>query len=766
VSGAPSISRRDVLVGGLFVLGFTLPRGGRALALESARPQPQDAAAAAADGNPPFAPNAFIRIDATGPIRLVMPSVEMGQGSYTGQATLICEELEVGLDQVKLEHAPPDEQLYGNISLQQQATGGSSTTRSSWQVLREAGAVGRTMLVTAAAKDWGVAPASCVAERGVVRHPPSGRSAPYGQLARAAASQPVPPKVILKEPRAFQLIGKPFRRLDTPGKVDGSTTFGIDVRVPDMKIATVRQCPSFSGRLRGVDDSAARQVPGVRDVVRLENAVAVIGDHFWAAKSGADALQVEWDMGPHADFSTAAMFQAMDHTSRTGASIVARSEGDLGHGGKRIEAVYQLPMLAHAPMEPLNALVHVRPDGCEMWLGTQVPTRCVATAAKITGLPPEKIVVHNQYLGGGFGRRLDVDHVQQAVEIAKAVPYPVKMVWTREQDIQHDIPRPSYLDRIAATVDGDGYPVVWTDRVTGDSVARRWAPQALLKSGLDEDTVEGADEPPYDLPNIKVEWVPYSLPKTLPIGWWRGVGPTHNLFVVESFIDELAHAAGKDPVAYRRRLLGKNPRALNCLNLAAEKIGWGSPVAGPRIGRGVAVGSPFGSHVAVAVEVEVSPEGEVRMRRAVAAIDCGIVINPNTVEAQIQGGLVFGWTGALYSQLTFEDGVAQQSNFNDYRMVRMNETPPVEVHIVQSEAPPGGMGEVGTAIAAPPLANAIFAATGVRFRSLPIDRARLVQNKAAGRTVLDALPAAALGAIALSELVQEDRPAPATEGHA
>jgi isoquinoline 1-oxidoreductase subunit beta len=765
-------TRRAVLqTGGGFALAFVLfRRSGRAWASMSPRAQPGEAAAAAADGHPAFAPNAFIRIDRTGPVRLVMPNTEMGQGIYTAETMLIAEELDIGLDQVVLEHSPANNALYATPLLGEQVTGGSTSIRSNWRLLREVGAVGRSMLVAAAAQLWTVDPAACTVERGTVLHVPSGRTASYGDLAEAAARQPVPTKVTLKDPKVFRLIGKPLRRLDTPGKVDGTTQFGIDVRVPGMLIATAVTCPVIGGRVRSVNDAAARAVPGVRDIVRLEGSVAVIGEHFWAAKTGADALDVTWEPGPDAGFSTQRMRAAMQQASQTGKSVVARQVGDLGQSGGQIEAVYELPMLAHAQMEPLNAVVHVRPDACEIWTGTQVPPRVVTAATAITGLPDEQIILHNQYLGGGFGRRLETDCVELAIRIARQVPYPVKLVLTREHDIQHDIPRPAYHDRVTATVDGYGFPVAWTDRITGASVARRWAPASLRADGLDRDTTEGADEPPYDLPNLKVEWVPFDLPAALPVGWWRGVGETHNLFTVEGFIDELAHAAGKDPVAYRRVLLQSNPRVLGVLDLAAAKFGWGAPL-GPRIGRGVAVGSPFGSHVCAMVEVEVTLQGEVRIRRTVAAVDCGLVINPNTVEAQIQGGLVFGWTSALYGQLTYEGGAAQQSNFNDYRMMRINETPPIEVHIVGSSVDPGGIGEVGTAIAAPALVNAIFAATGVRLRRLPIDRTLLVQDAGVGKTKVSSQTPieaglAAAGAVILvaAGLWGDAKPAPHTPG--
>jgi isoquinoline 1-oxidoreductase beta subunit len=743
-------SRRAALAGaGGLIIGFTLLKGAAARAQAAAPPPPNENTGTVGA----FAPNAFIRIDPQGPIRLVMPNVEMGQGSYTGEATLLAEELDVGLDQIVVEHAPPNNALYSNPLLGFQATGGSTSMRSGWKGLRQAGAAARAMLVAEAAQRWSVDPATLTVDRGVVRHDASGRTAPYASLAAGAGKRPVPEHPTLKTPAQFKIIGRPVKRVDTPQKVDGSTVYGIDAQVPGMKFATLAICPSFGGTVKSLDEAAAMAVPGVLQVVRLDGAVAVIGEHFWAAKQGLEALKVDWAPGPGAGFTTAKLVAALDHASTHGKPVSMRKVGDLSKGGKSIAAVYQAPMLAHATMEPLNATVQVRPDACEIWVGTQVPTRCVDEAVKVTGLRPEQVTVHNHYLGGGFGRKLDADYVNLAVRIAKAVPYPVKVVWSREQDIQHDIPRPYYFDRISAKVDGDGYPVVWTDRVTSDSVLRRWVPQAFAASG-DGDVTEGSAEPPYDLPNLQAEWVRYDMPDDLPIGWWRGVGPTHNLFKVESFVDELAHAAGKDPVAYRRALLKKNPRALGVLNLAADKMGWSSPLASARRGRGVALGSPFGSHVCAMVEVEVSLQGDIRILRSVTTVDCGVAINPNTVEAQIQGGLVFGWTAALYGQLTYEDGAVQQSNFNDYRMMRINETPPLEVHVVKSGESPGGIGEVGTAIAAPALGNAVFAATGVRIRTLPIDRTLLIQDKASGKQVISGLPLAALG-LAASALAAE-----------
>ena len=732
------LRRRHALkTGGLAIAFLWLGGTGAASAMISARRQPGDTAAAMADGNPPFAPNAFIRIDNEGPVRLVMPSAEMGQGVYTGCCMLLAEELGVGLDQIKVEHSPASDELYGIPALGGQITGGSTTTRATWSVLREAGAVARSMLVSAAAVKWHVDPSTCTVERGVVHHSKSGRSATFNELADTAGKLPMPDKVQLTDPKDFKLIGKPMRRVDSPDKIKGATQFGIDVRMPGMKVATVVACPTFNGKLASLDDKAARKIPGVVDVLRLDDAVAVVGEHFWAARKGLDALAIEWNRGENANLTTQQLRDAIADTARNGKGIVARNDGDRPQGTV-VQSEYQSPMLAHATMEPLNCTVHVTHEQCDIWVGTQVPMRAVQESAKITGLPESKVILHQQYLGGGFGRKLETDWVEQAVAFAKQVPYPLKVVWTREEDIRHDRMRPMYHDVISAVVDASGMPVWYGYRTSGGSVLARFAPGAMGKDGLDSDAVECVAELPYDIPKGHVEWIRHNMPPGIVVGWWRGVGPTHNLFVVESFIDELAHRANKDPLEYRRALLQKNARALGVLNLAAEKIGWGSGALPPRVGRGIALGSPFGSHVCAIVESEVTPQGEVRLRKVVMAIDCGIAVNPSSVEAQVQGGVLFGLSAALYSGLTLKNGAVEQSNFNDYRVLRINETPVVEVHRVINAEPPGGLGEVGTAIAAPALANAIFAATGVRLYSLPVNRDLLVQNPDALKSVVTA----------------------------
>jgi isoquinoline 1-oxidoreductase subunit beta len=682
------------------------------------------AEAEAAEGDR-FAPNAVIRIDGDGQIILTMPYVEMGQGTYTSIPMLIAEELEVDLRQVQLAHAPPNNKLYMNPLLGEQATGNSNAVRGAWKPLREAGATARTMLVAAAAKRWNVDPASCRAQSGEVLHPPTGRRATYGELAADAARMPVPQNVALKQPKDFKLIGTPAKRLDTPAKLNGSAVYGIDVRVPGMKIATLAQSPVFGGRVRTVDDTAAKAVKGVRQIVRLDDAVAVVADHMGAAKKGLEALKIDWDDGPHAKLDTSAIVNALEKATLS-PGTVAQNVGDvdkaMAGAATKVEATYHLPFLAHATMEPMNCTVHVRNDACEIWVGNQAIARAQAAAAKAVGLPVEKVVLHNHLLGGGFGRRLEVDGIVRAIEIGKHVDGPVKVVWTREEDIQHDMYRPYWFDRLSAGLDGKGMPVAWNNRFAGPSVIARYIPAAFV-NGLDPDTTEGAIDLVYDLPNMHVEYVRVE-PPGIPTAFWRSVGPSHNVFVTESFMDELAAAAKQDAVAYRRALLGKSPRAKAVLDLAAEKSGWGQPLP-PRAGRGIALQFVFASYMAFVAEVEVGKDGRVRVRRVVCAVDCGTVVNPDTVRAQVQSGVVFGITAALHGEITLKNGRVEQSNFDTYEMLRIDEAPAIEVHIVQNFEPPGGMGECGTSLIVPTVANAIFAATGKRLRKMPADRAVL-----------------------------------------
>jgi isoquinoline 1-oxidoreductase beta subunit len=632
------------------------------------------------------------------------------------------------LKQVQLEHAQPNEKLYANPLLGVQATGNSNAIRGAWQPLRQAGATARVMLVSAAAKRWNVDLASCRAQSGEVRHVPSGKRLKYGELAADAARMPVPESVTLKRPEDFKLIGTPAKRLDTPAKVNGTAVYGIDVRPPGVKFATLAQSPVFGGRVKSVDDAKAKAIKGVRQIVRLDDAVAVVADHMGAAKKGLAALTIEWDDGPHAKLSTQDIAAELEKATLN-SGPVAQNVGDtnkaMASAVTKVEATYQVPFLAHAALEPMNCTVHVRKDGCEIWVGNQAIARCQAAAAKITGLPLDKVVLHNHLIGGGFGRRLESDGVARAVQIAMHVDGPVKTIWTREEDIQHDMYRPYFFDRMSAGLDGKGMPVAWNHRFAGSSIIARWLPPAF-NNGLDPDTTEGAIDLVYALPNLHVEYLRVE-PPGIPTAFWRSVGPSHNVFVTESFIDELAAAAKQDAVSYRRNLLDKAPRAKAVLDLAAEKAGWGKPLP-EWVGRGVSVQFVFGTYLAQVAEVEVSKDGAVRVRRVVCAVDCGTVVNPDTVRAQIQSAIIFGITAALHGEITLRDGRVEQSNFHDYQMLRMNETPAIEVHIVNSTESPGGMGEAGTSAIVPAVTNAIFAATGKRLRKPPVDTAALKQS--------------------------------------
>ncbi|WP_321959185.1 xanthine dehydrogenase family protein molybdopterin-binding subunit [Burkholderia cenocepacia] len=668
-----------------------------------------------------FAPNAFIQIDTAGSVTLVIPKVEMGQGVYTSIPMLIAEELEVPLESVTLDHAPPDATRFMDPLLGAQATGGSTSIRYAWDPMRRAGATARVLLINAAAQQWQVDPASCSAHAGHVIHVASGRSIGYGQLVNAAAKLPVPQNVPLKDPKDFRIIGTAVKRLDSPEKVDGTALFGLDVRVPGMVYAAIATCPVFGGTLASVDDSNVKKIAGVRQVVKVDNAVAVIGDHTWAARRGLAALDIRWNEGAGARLSMTQIVDDLAHAANDGTGAVARRDGDVAKGFSdartRVDAVYQQPFLAHATMEPVNCTVHVRADGCDIWLGTQVPTRIVDAAVQITGLPAGKIMVHNHLLGGGFGRRLEFDMAIQALKIGKQVSTPVKVFWTREEDIQHDMYRPYYYDKISAGLDANGKPVAWQHRIVGSSIIARYAPPAF-QHGLDPDAVEVASNLPYDLPNQVVDYVRQE-PGAVPTAFWRGVGSTRGTFVVESFIDELAAQVKVDPVKYRRDLLGKSPRLLNVLDTAARVAGWGTTSLPQGRGRGVSVMRAFGSFFAMVADVSVD-HGEVTVNRVVCVVDCGMVVNPDTIEAQVQGGIIFGVTAALYNEITIRDGRVEQSNFTDYRMLRIDQTPNIEVHIVKSTEAPGGIGEPGTAALAPAVVNAIYAATGKRLRRLPV----------------------------------------------
>jgi isoquinoline 1-oxidoreductase beta subunit len=579
------------------------------------------------------------------------------------------------------------------------------------------------MLVRAAAQQWQVDPVSCSTSNGIVSHASSGRTLSYSDLIDAASTQPIPQDPPLKDPKNFTLIGKPLKRLDTPNKTDGKVVYGIDAMLAGMKFATLAQCPVFGGKVGRVDDSAAKKVAGVRQIIVLDDLVAVVGDHMWAAKKGLDALVITWDEGANAKINSSDIWDDLRAASKKD-GVVAKSSGDVAKGlsqGERIDGEYELPFLAHAPMEPLNCTVHVTPGACEVWTGTQVLTRVQEYAAKAAGLPLDKVTAHNHLLGGGFGRRLEADMVAAAVRIAKNVDGPVKVVWTREEDIQHDIYRPVYRDVISATLSGSKI-AAWKYRVTGSSIIARWLPPAF-QGGIDIDAVDSAVDNPYDIPNFQVEYV-RAEPPAVPTGFWRGVGPNNNVFATECFMDELARKAGADPIAFRLGMLGKTPRLKAALELVAEKSGWGQPLPA-RTGRGVCAQPSFGSFIAAVVECEVDAHGEVHLRRVTSAVDTGITVNPDTIVAQLQGGLIFGLTAALFGEITIERGRVRQSNFNDYRMLRIDEVPKIEIHLIKSGEDPGGIGETGATAGPPALRNAIYAATGIALRRLPIDRKAL-----------------------------------------
>ena len=716
-------SRRGLLKGGVaagLTLTFHLP-------LRAAPVNEPDQVPDSTAGK--FAPNAFIRIDRSGKTTLVMPQVEMGQGVYTSIAMIIAEELDADFAQVGVEHAPPDEKLYVNPMLGIQATGNSNSIRAFWTPLRTAGAAARSMLVEAAAQQWQVDPGSCTASDGNVTHAASGRTLAYGGLVDSASKLPIPPKPALKNPKDFVLIGKPIKRLDTHDKTNGKVIYGIDAMLPGMKFATLAASPVFGGKVAHVDDSAAKTVPGVHKVIVLDDMVAVVGDHMWAAKKGLDALVVTWNEGANAELSSRDIWEKLRAASKHD-GVIAKSIGDIAKGlshGDKFEADYELPFLAHAPMEPMNCTVRLSPGACEIWIGSQVVARVQEAAAKAAGVPIDKVTVNNHLLGGGFGRRLETDMVTSAVRVARHVDAPIKVVWTREEDIQHDIYRPVYRDVISASLSG-GKIDAWKYRVSGSSIMARWLPPAFQK-GIDIDAVDSAIDIPYEIPNLQVEYV-RAEPPAVTTGFWRGVGPNNNVFAIECFIDELARKAGMDPIAFRRGMVATQPRFLGVLDLVAEKSDWGKPLPA-RVGRGVCLQPSFASFIATVVEAEVDEQGAVDLRRVTSAVDTGIAVNPDTIVAQIQGGLIFGLTAALYGEITIEKGRVQQSNFNDYRILRIDEVPNIDVHVVKSGEAPGGIGEAGCTAGPPALRNAIYAATGVALRRLPIDRKALAVGKRA-----------------------------------
>ncbi|MGD2075892.1 MAG: xanthine dehydrogenase family protein molybdopterin-binding subunit [Gammaproteobacteria bacterium] len=700
--------RISTALGGGLLIGVQL--GG--LARQAVAEAPPDAEA----GNDVFQPNVWLTIAPDDGINIQVASSEMGQGVMTALPMLIAEELDADWGRVRAEFAPVNP-AYANPIFGRQQTGGSTAVRGYWRALREAGAAGREVLIRAAARRWSVPTGRCTTESSQVIDTETGRRLRYGELVGEAAGLPVPDMVFLKEPEDFRLLGRATPRLDLPDKVDGSAQFGIDVKLPGLLTATVLRCPVFGGRVKTIDDTDARAVAGVRRVVSISTGVAVLADHFWAARQGRAALKVQWDTGPAAQLDSATIRARMK--GRVDGGTVGRDDGDaeraLGNAGRRLEAVYEVPYLAHACMEPMNCTAHVRSDGCDIWVPTQGQTRTHDTAVRLTGLPPDKVRVHTTYLGGGFGRRSEQDFVIDAVEASREAGAPVKVIWTREDDIRHDYYRPATYNRLAAALDAQGMPVAWQHRIAGPSIAQRDSLEPET-SGEDFSATEGALKLPYAIPNIRVTYARVNT--AVPVGYWRSVASSQNAFITECFLDEVAAAGGKDPYELRRTLLASQPRLRGVLDLAADKAGWEKPTAEGRF-RGIAVAESFGSYVAQVAEVSVE-EDRPRVHRVVCAIDCGMIVNPDTIVAQMESGIVYGLTAALKGEITIDSGRVVQGNFDDYPLLRLEECPDIEVHIVPSGEAPGGVGEPGTPPIAPAVANAVFAATGNPVRRLPI----------------------------------------------
>jgi isoquinoline 1-oxidoreductase beta subunit len=710
------LSRRTLIKGGLavgggLVIGVRLPGIGRLLA--------------EGQGSGLFAPNQWLRIDRDGVVTIINSVPEMGQGSMTTMPMIVADELDAEWDRVRIEAAPTDPKVYGNPVTGQQSYGGSRGVRDHLEPLRKAGAAARLMLRQAAAQEWGVPLDEVTTEPGVVVHVPTGRRLLYGQLVDKAQALPVPQNPPLKTKDQFRYIGKDVRRVDVPEKVNGTAVYGIDVKLPGMLVASIEKCPVVAkGKVKSFDATAAKAIPGVKHVVQVTSGVAVVADNFWTALQGRKALKVEWDDGPLRQLSSASI--AKEHeAAAAGPGLVARNDGDaaavLAGGGKTVEAVYQVPYLEHACMEPMNATAHVTADACTVWAPTQNPGGSREIAAKLTGLPVERVTLNTTFLGGGFGRRGQTDYVVDAVEVAKAIGGgPVKVLWTREDDLTHSFYRPNTHNVFRAALDAAGRPTAWFTRAAGAGLLRQ---RGSVPAGqVDATSMAGLRDLPYDIPNVRIEWVDKDV--GVPVGFWRSVGSSQNGFIVESFVDELAHQAGQDPYEYRRALLGKSPRHKAVLELVATKANWGAPLPAGH-GRGIAVCFSYASYAAHVAEVSVAADGTVRVHRLVCAIDCGIAVNPDQVKAQMEGGAVYALTATLYGLITFDAGRVQQTNFHNYPMMRIAEVPATEVHILDSGQAPGGLGEPGVPTVAPAVCNAIFAATGKRIRRLPISKDEL-----------------------------------------
>jgi len=696
------------LAGGL-VIGLVLPVRGVLAKAQAAEAKPVQT-------------NAWVRIAPDNTITLICHRNEMGQDVHTSLALLIAEELEVDVDKVKVEQAPVDP-VYVNALLGAQITGGSTSVRDAWAKLREAGATARMQLTAAAADEWKVAAADCVAKDGAVTH--AGKRKTYGELAAAAAKLPPPAKVALKKPAEFTQIGKHQHRLDTPAKARGKAIFGIDVTQPGMVYASMEQCPVIGGKVLSVDDAKAKAMPGVRAVVNIGEGVAVIADHYWTAKTAREALAITWDYGPGAGLDNAKIEATLKAGAKQDGSVIRKHgavDAALKTATKKLSAEYRLQLLAHATLEPMNCLALVSDAGCDIWASTQFPQGAQGIAAARSGVPAEKVRIFPQFIGGGFGRRLDVDFIGQAAAIAKAVPgTPVKLIWTREDDVRNDFYRPASYHALSGGLDAKGNLVAFDYKFASASVTNRMFP-GVVKGGLDPLMTEGAVDLTYDIPNERLRVVIQEF--GLRVGYWRSVSHALNAFAIEGFIDELAHAAGKDPVAFRLALLGKQPRQQAVLERAAKEAGWGQKLA-PGKAQGVASMESYGTHQAVVVDISKTANGAIRIDKLTYAVDPGIAVHPDQVIAQIQGGAVSGLINTLVAKITLKDGRVQQSNFHDFVVPRMNQMPKIDVVLVESGADPGGMGEVGVPLVAPAIANAVFALTGQRVRTLPLADAKL-----------------------------------------
>lgn len=716
-----SITRRH------FVVASASAAGG--LAISVAFPGLADAASIGAQAwGPESTPNeinAFLAIDPDGSILIRSPHQEMGQGAITALPMIVAEELECDWSKVKVEYASPARNLREKNVYGEMTTVGSRGVRTSWQMLLQAGASARERLIAAAAQRWNVSPSDCEAANSKITHKATGRSFDYGALAADAASIKLDKEPAIRTPDQFKLIGKRLARLDTPLKINGSAKFAIDTKVPDMVYAAVAACPVFGGKLKSVDDAPAKGRRGILQVVKLENAVVVVADRFWRAKEALALLKPEWDVGA-AGNTDSAQFAKLYRDTLDGPMVSARNDGSVddafGKGGKLVEAVYEAPHLAHATMEPLNATVHLQPDKLEVWLGSQTPMGTIRQAAAASGLKPEQIVIHNCFLGGGFGRRSINDEMRQAILVAKEVGKPVKLVWTREEDMTQDRYRPQAAVRMKAALGSDGMPTAFDAKIAVGSILRSTGINKV-ENGIEAQAVEGFANIPYAIPNVRVGCM---LKNThVPVMFWRSVGSSQNAFFVESYIDELAQAAGQDSYKFRRTLLAGKSDFLGVLDTIAEKSDWGKPLGQGR-GRGIAIHECYGSIIGQVAEVTVSQKGEVKVDRVVAAVDCGHVVNPGIVEAQIQSGVIYGLSAALYGEITVKQGRVEQGNFDEYQVVRLADTPKIEVYLALSGGKKwGGIGEPGTAATAPAVANAVFAATGTRVRSMPLKNVKL-----------------------------------------